>query len=77
MNSAKHCDVIHAKYYDSVRVRGDTHLYVQNRKNANFISQHAFCPVFIHPPDHCQYFILNKRDSSGLIHDTQHKYVDT
>lgn len=35
-----------------------TYLNIEDRKNANLVTQHSFCPVVIYPPDDRQNFIL-------------------
>lgn len=40
------------------------YLHVEDRKDADLVSQHAFCPVLIHSSDYSQYLILDGENMS-------------
>lgn len=40
------------------------YLHVEDGKDADLVSQHAFCPVLIHPSDYSQYLILDGEHTS-------------
>ena len=44
------------------------YLHIENGKDANLVSQHAFCPVLIHSPDYSQYLILDREEMSEAAH---------
>lgn len=52
----------------AVCVRVCVYLHIENGKDANLVSQHAFSPVLVHSPDYSQYLILDGEEMSETLH---------
>lgn len=58
----------HYSFLSSSFVSVSVYLHIENREDANLVSQHALCPVLIYSPDYCQHLILEREEMSETTH---------